>query len=60
MIEIVKGVARLDTAESVSVCLPPGFRQCLLSVTRAGNTKLLAISRQVAAELIAAGFPFQG
>jgi hypothetical protein len=60
MIEITKGVPKLDTAEAVSVCLMPGFYRCQLSVIRNGDTKTYKISKRVAAELIAAGFPYQG
>jgi len=60
MTEITKGVSKLRRAEDVSVCLPPCFARCLLSVTRDGNTELWTISRRVAAELIAAGFAYQG
>jgi len=59
---ITKGVPRLPKPDSISVCLPPGFRRCLLAIGRNGEThwKLLAISRKVAAELIASGLAFQG
>jgi len=57
---ITKGVVRLRRAEYLSVCLPPGFKRCYLSVDRDGNAKLLPISRAVAAELIAEGIAYQG
>lgn len=57
---ITKGIPKLQKAEDISVCLPPGFTQCTLSVTRDGMSKGYTISKTVAAELIAAGFPYQG
>ena len=57
---ITTGVPKLSKAESVSVCLPPGVSQCKLAVVRDGNCKCFCISKKVAAELIAAGFPYEG
>lgn len=57
---ITKGVPKLQRAEDISVCLPPGFAQCTLSVTRDGVSKGYLISKKVAAELIAAGLPYEG
>jgi hypothetical protein len=57
---VTKGVPKLMRAEDYSVCLTSGFRRCGLAVIRNGTTQLLAISKKVAAELIAAGFAFQG
>jgi len=50
----------LTPVDDLSVCLPPGFEQCQLSVIRGGETELLPISKRVAAELIAAGTGYQG
>lgn len=57
---ITKGVPKLKKAENVSVCLPPGFNKCQLSVIRDGHVETFPISKKVAAELIAAGFAYQG
>lgn len=57
---ITKGVPKLEKAEDVSVCLTPAFKQTCLSVVRDGHCELLLISKRVAAELIAAGFAYQG
>lgn len=57
---ITEGVPKLRKAENISVCLPPGFPQCTLSVTRDGVCRGYPISKTVAAELIAAGLPYEG
>jgi hypothetical protein len=57
---ITKGVPKLKKAEDVSVCLTPGFDRCYLSVIRNGDCQTYPISKKVAAELIAAGFAYQG
>jgi hypothetical protein len=57
---ITDGVPELPRAEDVSVCLPPGFDQCHLSVVRDGNCEMYPISEGVAAELIAVGLGYQG
>lgn len=57
---ITAGVPKLKEAEDISVCLPLGFERCCLSIVRDGNCQLLPISKKVAAELIAAGFAYQG
>jgi len=57
---ITRGVPQLSEAEDVSVCLTPGFEKCNLSVIRDGNCEMYPISKKVAAELIAAGFGYQG
>jgi len=57
---ITKGVPKLAKQEDISVCLPPGFKRCYLSVTREDVTQLLPISQMVAAELIASKIAYQG
>ena len=58
---IIPGIPELSKAESVSVCLPSEYPddQCKLAIMRDGERKRFCISKTVAAELIAAGFPYE-
>lgn len=57
---ITRGVRQIAKADDISVCLPPGFRRCWLSVSENADSRLLPISRAVAEVLIAWGFAYQG
>ena len=57
---ITNGIKKLSKPEDVSVCLPPGFKRCRLSVVRDGDTELLPISKKVAEALISSGVAYQG
>jgi hypothetical protein len=59
---VADGVRKLKKAEDISVFLPyrSGWKRAQLIVVRDGNPVCLMISNAVAAELIAAGIPYQG
>ncbi len=57
---ITKGVRQLPKSDGISVCLPPGFKRCLLSVVVDYEVRSLPISKAVAEVLIAEGFAYEG
>jgi len=59
---ITDGVRKLKKAEDISVFIPhqSGHKRALLIVVREDSPICYPISKAVAAELIAAGIPYQG
>lgn len=57
---IAPGIRKLPRPTDTSVCLPPCFKRCQLSVVEKDRVRLLPISAAVAEILIARGMPYQG